>query len=312
MINPQSTLAGTASNSVDRPAPEVGFAGLGRIGTQMVERLLAESMPVSIWNRSTSKCAALQAHGASTAASLAGLAQTCSIICLCLSDTAAVEKVVFAEDGLYPALRRGSLIIDLSSISPQKTLEFAKRLHAERGVGWLDAPVSGGLPAARAGTLTVFAGGDAEHLQQAAPVLSLLAKRVTHMGGSGAGQLAKSCNQMLVASQVAVIAEMLAFARRAGVDVAQLPQAMAGGFADSLPLQIFGTRMALRQTTPSVGAMEVMLKDIDQSTALARAVGSPTPVVAAAAEVYRQAVSHPGLGPQTDLCSLIQLYDHAS
>lgn len=285
----------------------VGFVGIGRIGTPMVQRLLECGQRVVIWNRSLEKCDPLVTDGAIVAPDLEFVARNCRQICLCLADTEAVEQVVFGLDGLARFLSKGQLVIDFSSISPIATRRMEQQLLGS-DVLWLDAPVSGGLPAARAGTLTVFAGGTQDALDAASVVLSCLATRVTHMGGSGAGQLAKTCNQMIVASQVAVIAEMLGFAHKAGVDVRQLPRAMEGGFADSKPLQIFGNRMAIWQTQPSVGAMKVMLKDIQQAADLAADAGGSTPVVNAALSVFQRAVADTGIGPDADLCSLIDLY----
>lgn len=291
-------------------AETVGYIGLGRIGTQMAERLLEQGRRVVLWNRTLSKGRPLEALGAILAPDLEFVARRCQCICLCLADTESVEQVVLGPGGLLSFLSPGQVLIDLSSISPEATRRMQRQLLKDKGVHWLDAPVSGGLPAARAGTLTVFAGGTPEALAAATPVLASLASRVTHVGGSGAGQLAKSCNQMIVASQVAVIAETLAFARKAGVDVEGLPAAMAGGFADSKPLQIFGPRMAAHQTEPSVGAMKVMLKDIEQAVSLLEQAGAVAPVVSAAAAAYLKAVGRSAIGPDADLCSLIDLYDN--
>jgi 3-hydroxyisobutyrate dehydrogenase len=296
--------------STPNTSPQIGFIGTGLIGTPMVERLLERGLSVTIWNRTTSKLAPLIAAGAIAATSARQLAGACDIVCLCLTDTKAVHQIMFNDDlGIAAAMRTGQLVIDLSSIAPAATRDIAQRLAREAGARWLDAPVSGGLAAARKGTLTIFAGGTEEALAQAAPVLQGLAARVTHLGDSGAGQLAKSCNQMLVACNIAVIAEMLAFARKSGIAVERLPQALAGGFADSLPLQFFGPRMAGHITEPPLGAIATMLKDIDQVARLAREIGASAPMAGLASELYRQAALRPDIGAQADLCALIRLYE---
>jgi 3-hydroxyisobutyrate dehydrogenase len=173
--------------------------------------------------------------------------------------------------------------------------------------------VSGGLPAARAGRLIVFAGGAAEDIARAAPLFDALAVRVTHMGNQGAGQLAKSCNQMIVACNLMVIAEMVAFARAVGIDSARLPDALAGGFADSLPLQIFGKRMANGVDTPRIGALATFRKDIEQVVRLGIAHHAPVPMSERAAALFREAGAHPDVGVAADVSRLVHMFaNHTS
>lgn len=285
----------------------IGFIGTGLIGTPMVERLLACGRAVTVWNRSADKLAPLVAAGVQAAASAQDCARDADLVCLCLTDTAAVEAVVFGGAGIAGAMRPGQLLIDLSSIAPDATVRMAARLEAECGAHWLDAPVSGGVPAARAGRLIVFAGGDADDLVHAAPVLSALAQRVTHMGGHGAGQLTKSCNQQLVACNLLVIAEMLAFAERTGIDVAQVPAALAGGWADSLPLQVFGPRMAAGVDLPRLGAVGTFRKDIAQVVRLAGEAGADVPFARAALAAYDEAMARADIGAEGDASRLIRL-----
>lgn len=289
-------------------AVRIGFIGTGLIGAPMVERLLECGRDVTVWNRSAEKCAPLVAAGARRAASAAALARDTDIVCLCLTDTVAVRDVVFGSGRLVDALRDDSLVVDLSSIAPDATREMARELEAACGASWLDAPVSGGVPAARAGRLIVFAGGDADDVRRAAPVFSALAQRVTHMGGHGAGQLAKSCNQQIVACNLMVIAEMLAFAERVGVDATRLPAALAGGFADSLPLQIFGPRMASGIDTPRLGAVGTFRKDIAQVVRLAHDVGATAPVTEAALAQFDAAIARADIGDEGDASRLIRLH----
>ena len=291
------------------PNPRIGFIGTGLIGTPMVERMLECGLSVTVWNRTPAKTEALVQRGAIRAEQLRDVGANCDIICLCLTNTAAVEQVVFGTEGIAAALRPNQLLIDLSSIAPDATARMAEQLSRETGACWLDAPVSGGLPAARAGTLIVFAGGNADDIERAAPVFQALAKRVTHMGGHGAGQLAKSCNQLVVGCNLMVIAEMLAFARAAGIDAERMPGALAGGFADSLPLQIFGTRMAQHVDTPRIGALATFQKDVDQVVRLASQHGVDVPMTSRAAQLYRDASDHAAVGADADVSRIIRMFE---
>ncbi len=287
----------------------VGFIGTGLIGTPMVERLIERGLSVTVWNRTVAKVAPLVALGALPAHSPQDLVSHCDVVCLCLTNTDAVHAVLFGDDGIASQMHAAHLLVDFSSIAPDATITMAAQLRALVGTGWVDAPVSGGLPAARAGRLIIFAGGEAGDIARAAPVFDALSMRVTHMGGQGAGQLAKTCNQMIVACNNLVIAEMLAFARKAGIDAERLPEALAGGFADSLPLQIFGTRMATHIFTPKVGAIATFRKDIEQAARLARAHDAFAPMTARAVELYREAAERADIGGDADIARIIALYD---
>ena len=297
---PEST--GTAMS------PRIGFIGTGLIGTPMVQRLLECGLSVTVWNRTPDKATPLVLDGATLAESPRALAESCDIVCLCLTNTTAVHDVVFGVQGIDAVLRVGQLLIDLSSIAPDATREMAERLASACGARWIDAPVSGGLPLARAGRLIVFAGGDAHDIARAAPVFDALSQRVTHMGGHGAGQLAKSCNQMIVACNLVTIAEMLAFARTSGIDATQLPGALAGGFADSLPLQIFGPRMAAGVDTPRIGGLGTFRKDIDQVVRLAGECGAYAPMATRAADVLLEASQTESIGADPDVSRIIALF----
>ncbi len=287
----------------------VGFIGTGLIGTPLVERLLECGVAVTVWNRTAAKLSPLVTAGAVAAESARALAQHTDVICLCLTDTRAVDDVLFGETGIAAVMRDEQWIVDFSSIAPDATVTMAQRLREACGAHWVDAPVSGGLPAARAGKLIVFAGGEVEDLTRSAPIFDALSVRVTHMGSQGAGQLAKSCNQMIVGCNLVVIAEMLAFANAAGIDANNLPGALAGGFADSLPLQIFGKRMARGIDTPRIGALATFKKDIDQVVRLAGERGAAVPMSTRAAELLRAAGAHHAVGADADMSRLIRLFD---
>jgi 3-hydroxyisobutyrate dehydrogenase len=288
--------------------PRIGFIGTGLIGTPMVQRLLECGLPVTVWNRTPDKAAPLVHDGATLAASPRALAESCDIVCLCLTNTDAVHDVVFGELGIHTVMRAGQLLIDHSSIAPDRTRKMAEQLARVCGARWIDAPVSGGLPLARAGRLIVFAGGEADDIARAAPVFDALSQRVTHMGGHGAGQLAKSCNQMIVACNLVTIAEMLAFANRSGIDATRLPGALAGGFADSLPMQIFGPRMAAGIDTPRIGGLGTFRKDIDQVVRLAGECGAYAPMATRAAEVMLEASRTESVGADPDVSRIVTLF----
>jgi 3-hydroxyisobutyrate dehydrogenase len=287
--------------------PRIGFIGTGLIGAPMVERLLECGRQVTVWNRSADKLAPLVAAGAVAAGSAADVARACELVCLCLTDTKAVDDVVFGHDALATVMGPQHLVVDLSSIDPGATRDMAARLDQACGAHWIDTPVSGGVVGARAGRLIVFAGGHASDVARAQVVFDALAQRVTHMGAHGAGQFTKSCNQQLVACNLLVIAEMIAFAEKAGVDATQLPAALAGGWADSLPFQVFGPRMAAGVDTPRIGAVGTFRKDIDQVVRLASEVGAAVPLTAFAASRYADAAARGDISADGDASRLIRL-----
>lgn len=288
-------------------SPHVGFIGTGLIGAPMVERMMEQGLKVTVWNRTADKTTPLVALGAHRADTARELAERVDIVCTCLTDTDAVNDVVFGRVGIAAVMRREQLLIDFSSIAPDRTKLMAAHLLETAGADWIDAPVSGGVVGARAGKLIIFAGGDARAVVRAAPVFDTLAQRVTHMGGHGAGQLAKSCNQMIVACNLMAIAEMLTFASANGIDAARMPEALAGGFADSAPLKIFGPRMAKGIDTPRIGALATFKKDIAQVVRLAGDTGVTIPLTQRAAELYREAATHPAVGADAEVSRIIRM-----
>jgi 3-hydroxyisobutyrate dehydrogenase len=205
---------------------------------------------------------------------------------MCVTDQKAAEEVLFGAQGVIHSANPGKLVVDFSSIAPASARDFAARLEA-KGMGLVDAPVSGGVAGAEQGSLAIMAGGRAEHIERVRPVVMHLAARFTRMGDSGAGQVAKLCNQAIVGSLVAVIAEAMRLAEAAGVDSRMLPEALKGGFADSLPLQIFGARMAARRFDPPLAAAATMLKDLQNAAAVAGEKQVWMPMVERALELYR-------------------------
>jgi len=264
---------------------KLGFCGLGLMGAPMVRRLLAAGHEVKVWNRSPAKAAPLASLGAQVTGTAAEAASDVAGVLLCLFDAAAVESVVFGADGV--AQGRGlRWLADHSSIPPDTTRTLAHRLGERCGADWIDAPVSGGVTGVEAGTLAVMAGGAATHIGEAAAVMRAYAGNVTHMGPPGTGQATKLCNQTIVAATIAAIAEALAFAERNGIDVDRLAPALAGGWADSKPLQVFLPRM-IRAQEHSIGALATMLKDVDTVIATAQRSGAPMPLTATVQQVLR-------------------------
>jgi 3-hydroxyisobutyrate dehydrogenase len=287
----------------------VGFIGVGLMGSPMARRLIMHGIKLRVWNRSPKKLEELLAAGAHRADSAADAANGADAVFLCLSDAAAVESVLFGPGGLASATIAPSLLVDFSTIGPIATLALAERLRAQCGTEWVDAPVSGGTVGAEQGRLVMFCGGAARSIARLSTAFGALAQRHTHIGPLGAGQTLKLCNQLIVSTNLAAIAEALTLARAAGLDASIVPSALAGGFADSIPLQIFGPRMAARVTTPVLGELSLMLKDLNAVCDLARSHHERLPVSAAALEVYRF-VGERGL-LHRDLATLIELYSPA-
>ncbi|MEG1341820.1 MAG: NAD(P)-dependent oxidoreductase [Pseudomonas sp.] len=286
--------------------PSLGFAGIGLMGLPMCRRLLAAGYPLTVWNRSPDKCAALVEAGARVVATPAELCQAADVVLLCLADTAVVREVVFGPQGVAEGARAGQLLVDFSSLEPTATREMAAELAALSGMSWLDAPVSGGTPGAEAGSLAIMVGGNAADLERVRPVLLTLGQRVTHMGPVGAGQVTKACNQMIVACNALVIAEVVALAEQSGVDASLIAEALAGGFADSRPLQILAPQMAQSCFEPVKWHVRTLLKDLDTAVKFSREQGSATPLSGLAAQLMRLHGSQGFL--QKDPATLIDLY----
>ena len=284
---------------------KIGFIGMGLMGIPMSCRLLTAGYPVSVWNRNPEKTQIPVSQGAQAASSIAQLCNDVDIIMLCVSDTAAVQEIVLAADGVLANVRPGQVIVDFSSIDPEATRELALKL-ASKSCTWLDTPVSGGVAGAEQGTLAIMAGGDAEVLDTVRPILKNLSQSITRMGDVGAGQVTKICNQMIVSCNVLVMAEVMALAEKSGVDSHKIPQALKGGFADSTPLQLTGPRMAQRDYNPIKWHVKTLLKDLDMANTLAKNNISAVPMAGLGAELMRQHASK-GFN-DSDPCTLIEMY----
>ncbi|MDX5432061.1 MAG: NAD(P)-dependent oxidoreductase [Halomonas sp.] len=272
--------------------PRLGFIGIGLMGDPMTRRLLQAGFAVTVWNRTPAKAEPLREAGATLAGSIGELVANVDVVLLCLANTTVVEEVVFGEGGVAAHGHAGQRLVDLSSSDPAATRSFAERLEEECGMRWVDAPVSGGVAGAEAGSLAIMCGGAEADVDAVRPLLAPLSARVTHMGPVGAGQVTKVCNQMIVGCQAAVIAEMVALAEASGVDASRLTEALAGGFADSKPFQILTPRMAASEFDSPAWHLRTLLKDLDLALAQSQRAGSATPMSGLAAQLMRAHVNH--------------------
>jgi 2-hydroxy-3-oxopropionate reductase len=283
----------------------IGFCGTGLMGAPMVLRLIEAGHEVHVWNRSKDKLGPLVAAGARIADTPAAVTIAAEVIGICLFDIDAVEETVFGVAGIA-SCRGATTLIDHSSISPEKTRLFSARAAAAAAMDWIDAPVSGGAANALTGTLTIMVGGSVESIARARQMMQAYAARITHMGPVGSGQAAKLCNQTIVASTIAAIAEAVALARNSGLDPEKLPEALKGGAADSPLLPIFVPRMVKSPST-LLSTITTMLKDIDSVWELARQTGTPIPVASAVHQVFRLAKSL-GFGA-ADISAISRVYE---
>lgn len=288
--------------------PKIGYIGLGLMGGAMVNRLLKNDFNVIVWNRSREKIIPAIKNGAIEASTVTELTQKVDVILMCLLDSKAVESVVFGEEGVAFGGAKDKVLVDLSSMRPDLTRKFSQRLKAQTGMGWIDAPVSGGVKGAVAGSLAIMAGGEKSDIEHVRPIIEALSQRFTHMGEVGAGQITKLCNQIIVGSNIATIAEAVSFAEKSGVvDAKKLTEALTGGWADSQPFQIMASRFANRVTEPMIGASDTMLKDLETARDFASQNQASIPMATLASEMLKK-LSLLGLGTR-DICEIMTLFD---
>jgi 3-hydroxyisobutyrate dehydrogenase len=282
----------------------LGFIGIGLMGKPMTLRLLNAGFTVNVWNRTVEKLQSVVTAGAVAQNSIAELVQCSDVILLCLADTAVVETIVMED-----VIKHGSankLIVDLSSIDPEITRSLATQIAKQCAMDWVDAPVSGGVAGAEQGSLAIMAGGKEEAVAVAREVLAPLYHQLTHMGDVGSGQVTKICNQMIVSCNVLVIAEMIALAKQAGVSAEKIPEALAGGFADSKPLQIVGPEMATETFEPVKWRVKTLLKDLAMAVELSKQQGTAIPMSGLAAQLMQLHGSRGFL--EQDPATLIKLF----
>ncbi len=273
--------------------PVVGFIGLGIMGLPMTANLLKAGYRVVAWNRSPARIDEAERAGAERGASPADVAARADVVIVCVTATPDVQAVVLgvpatpdapAVPGAIEGLRAGSVLIDMSSISPEVTREIAGRLAA-RGVDLIDAPVSGGEVGAIAGTLAIMAGGDAAVLDRVRPVLEAMGQRITHCGPTGAGQTVKVCNQIVVSVNALAMCEALLFAQKSGIDPSTMIEAISGGAAASWQLINFGPRIVARDFAPGF-KVSLQQKDLRIALDSAEALGVPLAGVSLVHQLY--------------------------
>jgi 2-hydroxy-3-oxopropionate reductase len=273
----------------------VGFIGLGIMGEAMAANLVAAGRDTVIWNRTTSRADSLVGAGATLAASPFDVASRCDIVMICVSDTPDVEAVVFGVDGAAEGIRPGGLIIDHSTISPEATKAFATAI-TNRGGSWLDAPVSGGSEGAVNGTLSIMVGGDPEQFDRALPYLRDVGSTITLVGPTGAGQLVKAVNQILVVVNQLAVSEALLLAEAGGLDLSATLRAVEGGAAGSWMLSNRGPQMIERDWRPGF-TIDLQQKDLRLVLDAADELGVPVPGTSLVFQLYR-ALQSQGLGAE--------------
>lgn len=277
----------------------VALIGAGAMGGAIGARLLATGNRLAVFDLDSAKVAALVAKGAVACTSAAGAAAQADFVIFSLNAARIVRLAAFGAGGVAEGARPGTVLIDMSSIDPDSTRALAAEA-AERGLSWVDSPLSGGAPKAVTGELTLMAGGSDEAVRAAHQVLQHVASNYTHMGPSGAGQSTKLINQVLCALNFVAVAEATKLAQDAGVDAAKIPQALKGGRADSAILQEYMPRFAARDYRPT-GRIDNMVKDLNAVQDLARATHTPMPLTALCAEIHRQ-LTAAGWGGEDQAC----------
>ncbi|BAK75103.1 2-hydroxy-3-oxopropionate reductase [Pseudogulbenkiania sp. NH8B] len=271
----------------------IGFIGLGIMGAPMAGHLIAGGHTVFTYTRGHTPGAILEA-GARVCASGAEVARQADIVITMVPDTPHVEDVLFGANGVAAGLSAGKIVVDMSSISPVATKEFARRIN-ELGCEYLDAPVSGGEVGAKAATLTIMVGGSEAAFATVQPLFELMGKNITLVGGNGDGQITKVANQIIVALTIEAVGEALLLAAKAGADPAKVRQALMGGFANSRILEVHGERMVKRTFDPGF-RIELHQKDLNLALATGRQLGVSLPNTATAQELFNACAAHGGAG----------------
>lgn len=280
----------------------IGFIGLGIMGRPMAVNLLNAGYTLYAFNRSPEPVAALSDLGAQPCGSAREVASNAAIVILMLPDTPDVEHVLFGPEGVASGIKAGSIVVDMSSISPMATRKFAERLQAQ-GVEMLDAPVSGGQIGAQNATLSIMVGGKREIFDQVRPILDQMGKNIVYIGGNGDGQVCKVANQVVVALTIEAVGEALLLASKAGADVRKVREALLGGFAQSRILELHGERMIARSFQPGF-KIRLHQKDLNLALQAARDLKLSLPNTALTQELF-SAVSAQG-GAELDHSALVQ------
>jgi 3-hydroxyisobutyrate dehydrogenase len=271
----------------------IGFIGLGIMGQGMARNLLKAGFDLTVWNRTAEKIEPLVSAGARAASDPASLARYCDVILTCVSDTPDVEAVIFAENGVIYGITEDNLFVDMSTISPQATKDIAARL-AEKRAHMLDAPISGGSEGAANGTLSIMVGGEKEQFTRALPYFKAMGKAITHVGGHGAGQVAKLVNQILVVVNMLAVGEALLFAEAGGLDLRKTLDAVSQGAAGSWMLSNRGPQVIARDWRPGF-MVDLQQKDLRLVLEAGDAMGVPLLGTGLVFQLYRT-LQQAGLG----------------
>ncbi len=271
---------------------KLGFIGLGIMGKPMAGHLLAAGHTVYVYDLNSEPVKELTSAGAVACSRSKEVAQKSDVIFIMVPDTPDVEAVLFGKDGVAEGVRSGSIVVDMSSISPIGTKEFAKKLDA-LGVKMLDAPVSGGQVGAENATLSIMVGGEDEVFEQIKPYFEIMGKNIVHIGGNGDGQTCKVANQIVVALTIEAVGEALLFASKAGADPTKVRQALLGGFAQSRILELHGERMIRRKFDPGF-RIRLHQKDLNLALQAARSLGLSLPNTSTAQELFNAVVARGG------------------
>jgi 3-hydroxyisobutyrate dehydrogenase len=262
----------------------IGFIGLGIMGTPMASNLIKAGFEVIVFNRTPSKADKLVIEGAIRASSIRELAKNSPVVLTMVSDTPDVEDIILSENGIINSIQAGSVVIDMSTISPEATRRIAWRL-GEKGVDMLDAPVSGGEQGAIAGTLSIMVGGDAGVLERCRPILDVLGKNIIHVGSNGMGQTVKLMNQILVVGNLNAVVEALLFAQAQGVDLSKAIEAVKGGAAGSWQLANLGPMIVRRNFEPGF-MIDLVQKDLKLVMEASETIKLPLPVTSLIHQMY--------------------------
>ncbi|MEL6295237.1 MAG: NAD(P)-dependent oxidoreductase [Pseudomonadota bacterium] len=286
---------------------KIALVGAGAMGGAIGMRLLETGNILRVFDLNSARVEGLVANGALPAASAADAAREADFVITSLNASHIVGLAAFGKDGIADGAKPGTLIIDMSSIEPDATRRFAK-MAAERGLAWVDSPLSGGAPKALIGELTLMAGGEAKDVKRAHTALKHVASNYTHMGPSGAGQTTKLINQVLCGLGFLAVAEATQLALDAGVDAKMIPQALKGGRADSALLQEYLPRFATKDYRRT-GRIDNMVKDLNAVNDLARQTGTSMPMTALCAEIHRM-LTAAGLGGE-DQATVMEFFKGA-
>lgn len=262
----------------------IGFIGLGLMGKPMARNLLKAGFPLTVHNRSQAAVEELVAEGARRAGSPAEVAAQADVVITCLPDAPDVERAALGPQGVVAGGRPGLIMVDMSTIAPSAAISIAERL-AEHGIRWLDAPVSGGDIGAQRGTLSIMVGGDEDVFNACLDVFQAMGKKIVRVGGNGAGQVAKACNQIMVAGTMAAMGEALVLAAKAGVDVARVIEALQAGAARCWALEVRAPQILRRELQPGFKA-RMQYKDLNIVLDAGKTYGVALPVTGTVRELY--------------------------